>query len=413
VNMKMGKSFKFIEAKFNATVQATFLDDGGVEVPGDYTSPGLNDTFDYARFSVEIASLKNPQINYLLAYNQTRFLGDDGAGDSDNYTDTPMTNNVDEFVLKSLLESVLSDDGYNFTVILGIDIICTDNDNSSDEDYFEKLLIRSLNLTFTYEKTIDQLTFSQLTSVSWNQDGNKLSDLSPENDTTVIATAANLKFKYKIDKDWYNSTSPLNSEINIYLNGNPYPIPIKLIDVNTTVCNANIDDLTPPVDSVNLSIQVQIRDTFNLHRTITISIDDVELFISYTIFNITLSVLSGGDGGGGGTTIIRGEDYTPVVIGLIAGIVALVGIFAAYQLHYKYPPLIRKINKLQKNMQKGKATKPMLLNTREEFIKKRFKIETQQILERESVHSEIPDKSDKLNTVSKVNKNKKVENGGS
>jgi hypothetical protein len=180
-----------------------------------------------------------------------------------------------------------------------------------------------VNLTFYFEKKINAGTF-----ISWNQDGRPISNISKYE---VKATKANLKFQYSIDNNWSEYTSSLNSEINVYLNGNPYQLAIKLIDVNVSSFEWADINLSPPVDSVNLSIEVLIKDNFGLNEIITISIDNVTLDISYIIY-YDLPPSDGG-GGGGGTKYIRGPDYTPIIIALVTGIIALVTFFGVYQKH--------------------------------------------------------------------------------
>jgi len=185
---------------------------------------------------------------------------------------------VPQEVLIFYLTSVLSTDNFNFTVTLGIRLQIEDNVLEwYDLDTFDELIINFMNLTITYEKKIDQST-----SVSWNQDGNKISELCSGNQR-IVSTGAELKFKYKISQNWTSTTSSLNSEIRIHLNGQFHPITIKLSQVNTTFDDVNLY-LSPPTDSVNLSIQVFIADEFNLDQYINISIDDVYLYISYVIF---------------------------------------------------------------------------------------------------------------------------------
>ncbi|TFG21055.1 MAG: hypothetical protein EU533_05690 [Promethearchaeota archaeon] len=387
-----------IYAEFNATVEADGLWTGGIEVPNDYTEADdspyqpQNDTLDYVRFNVEISNLAET-LKYEIGYNQTRYLGDDDEGDAFNmhsYPDTEMEYNVGEEILTSYLESVLSDDFIHFRMILGIDIYCADNYRNSDEDNWDTLLIRYVNLTFNYEKKINEYA-----SISWNQDCNNVSSLSPY---PVVATGANLRFQYRIDKNWSIYTPKKNSELNVYLNGNPYPIPIKLIDINDTAYEWAEIDLTPPAsnDGVNLSIEVLIRDEFSLDQIITISIDNVTLDIYYTIF--APDPVSSDGGGGGGTKIIRGEDYSWLVYTLTAGIMGIVIAIAAYEKHYKYPPMVRKIRKLKKKIRKGKKVKTLLVDTREQLIKDNFKSKTHQILEAEITQPEINDKLKKGGT---------------
>jgi len=265
-----------ISAVVNGTVTASPGDwgGGGVEVPGDATAGGTqNYTWDYARFYVLLSDLNKDKI-YEVAYNQTIDLGKDSAGATDTMLDTFMTT-VSEDDLKFFLTSVLSSDNHNFTITLGIRIWCEDN-WYSDRDIWNSLYIKSCNLTFTYARKINQFT-----SVSWNQNADKISDIS--NDTVVVNEAI-LNFKYKINDTW-PSTSP-NSEIRIQINDNLHPETVKLINANTSLQEAKVGgfDITSLIiEDVNLSIQVFLADEFGLNETIIISIDEVYLNISYTI----------------------------------------------------------------------------------------------------------------------------------
>jgi len=382
-----------LNAVFNATV------DEDIEVPNDQVD--YSATYDYARFYVLISDIEKNNV-YEAADNQTISLGAGNTpGNKHSLTDTNMSVDPDEALI-FYLTSALNADNRNFTVTLGIRVWCEDN-RGIEDDHFDNLTIRSCDLTFTYEKKINQGS-----SVAWNQDGDRISELSPEN-YTVLATKANLNFKYTIDKNWTTHTSSQNSEINIYLNGNPYPIPIKLSDVNVNDPKQNATlDLTNQIglfDSVNLSIEVLMNDEFELDEVITISIDNVTLDISYTID--APDPPSSGGGGGGGTTIIRGPDYTPVIIGLVAGIIALVTFFGAYQKHYKYPPMVRKIRKLRKKIKKGKSVKSLIVKSRENIINSDFQ-KQMKILEVGVVSSKQISKVDKI---SKESNDKKIKGG--
>ncbi|MEE9379475.1 MAG: hypothetical protein V3V33_15725 [Candidatus Lokiarchaeia archaeon] len=270
-----------LEVNFSALVQADDHDGGGVEVSGDYTegqNPPTDTQFgigDSATFYAQVSDLDNTS-PFPIASNKTTNLGRDSPNMIDSHPETPL-NVISEDLLKSYLTSVLQADNRNFTITLGIDIYCEDNEYNADIDRWLALIITSFNLTFTYEKKIDQFT-----SVSWNQDADRVSDLSSD---TVVVDKALLNFKYKIDKNWTES-SP-NSEFRILINGNQHPETVKLSQANSTFQVANKRggfDITPLIiDDVNLSIQVFIADEFELDDNITISIDDVTLNITYTI----------------------------------------------------------------------------------------------------------------------------------
>ena len=275
-----------LDVNFSATVTAMGgVQDhiGGIERPGDYTegqfpNPPDNETQfgigDFATFYVLISDLENNNV-YQLAVNQTTDLGRDAvpgiSPEVSNYPDTPL-DVVPEDLLISYLNSVLESDNFNFTITLGIDIYCEDNEYNADVDIWNLLTIRTFNLTFTYEKKIDQFT-----SVSWNQDADKISDIL---DDTIIIDEAMLNFYYTIDRNW--PVSSPNSKIRILFNDNQHPVPIELSTVTTEFQEANFDVTSLITDDVNLSIQVYLADEFGLNQNTTISIDDVTLNISYT-----------------------------------------------------------------------------------------------------------------------------------
>ncbi|KKK79997.1 hypothetical protein LCGC14_2827900, partial [marine sediment metagenome] len=197
-----------LEVKFNATVTVSPHNGGGIDRLGDSDLYDYS-TGDYSEFYALISDDEENNTPIRVAYNHTGNLGKDSNPTISNYPDTPM-NIVPENVLINILTTTLQNDGYNFTITLGIDIYCEDNEIGVDIDRWNSLIIRSLNLTISYEKKIDQYT-----SVSWNQDCDKISDISTD---TVIINEAKLNFKYKIDKNWTKS-SP-NSEIRVYINNN-------------------------------------------------------------------------------------------------------------------------------------------------------------------------------------------------
>ena len=261
-----------LSAVVNATVSANNGGGGGIEVPGDPVDDAS--TYDYVKFYVLLSDLAKNKV-YEIAYNQTIDLGKDSVGATDYMPDTFM-NIVSEEVLIFFLSSVLSTDNHNFTITLGIRIWCEDN-WVSDQDRWDELLIKSCNLTFTYERKIDQFT-----SVSWNQNAGKISDLSNGN---IIVNEAKLNFKYKIDQTWPSYLSP-NSEIKILINENPHAESIKLSSANTSFQEAKVGGFNVTsliTDDVNLSIQLFLADDFRLDKNITISIDDVFLNITYTV----------------------------------------------------------------------------------------------------------------------------------
>ena len=256
----------------NASVNAN------LETPGD--GVGQFDVGDYVRFYVTLSDL-NEVKKYEVAYNKTRDLGQS----------TPpiltMSNvyliTVPEEVLIFYLTSILGSDNYNFTITLGIFIYCEDNNVAYDTDTWTWLRITYFNLTFSYEKKINRNTH-----MAWNQIGNKLPAINITQEILQV-DAATLYFKYKIDQNW--SPSSPNSEIRILMNNITYPETIKLSKANSTFQEGKpggFDVTSFITKDVNISVGVQVylADNFVLSSNTTISIDDIYLWINYTIFAI-------------------------------------------------------------------------------------------------------------------------------
>ena len=333
------------QIKVNGTVRDNPTQNGGIDVPGDDVDFGS--MYDFAIFYVLVSDLSNEK-NYELASFQTRYLGKDnetGGIDYDYLIDTSM-NFPPEDILITYLTSVLSSDYFNFTLTVGVDIYCERN-HPGDVDIWNELYIKSLNMSFIYEKKMDQFT-----SLSWNQDGAKPSEMS---NNTVVVTDALLNFKYKINDTWPIS-SP-NSEIRILVNGIPHSETIKLFNANNTFQDAklggfNIKSLINEEKNLNFSIRVYLADGFELNRIIKISIDYVSLHITYT--EIIASP--------------PGTDWSWLVYTLVGAIIGLVVIFGSYQSYFKYPPIVRKIRSLRKKIRKNKSQKPLVLNIRDDTI---------------------------------------------
>lgn len=311
--------------------------DDPVDQPGDYDS---------ARFYVLISDLGGNE-TYELAWYQTVHLGQDSPEIS-NITDSFMENVVEEtliFYLTSLFER----DSFHFKVILGIRIKCIDNFNF-DRDRWDSLRIKSCDLNFTYEKKIDQFT-----KVSWSQEGDSLSG---EN---IQITDANLRFRYKTDQLWPTSLSP-TSEIKVLLNGNSHEETIRLSLANETFQDAKLGgfDVTTLVllnIEIQASIQIYIANEFLLNRTITISIDDVYLDISYIEI----------------TTVPIGEPEIFRLLLILAAVAGgLVGSYLIlYQRIFKYPVPVRKVRKYRKTLNKSEDPKRSI-TTKEAAFKKLY-----------------------------------------
>jgi hypothetical protein len=326
-----------LEVIFNASVQALDHDDGGIEVSGDYTegerpyAPYYETQFgvgDSATFYAELSDLQS-SFSFPIASNVTTDLGQDDP-EVDNYTDTAM-NVVPENLLISYLTSSLQTDFFHFTITLGIDIYCEDNEYNADIDNWESLIIRSFNLTFTYEKKIDKFN-----AINWEQTGNAI----PFKNVQIKDTSLN--FSCKINQTWPEDL-PSNSEVRVLINDNPYPNPdpIKVATLTTNFKPIKINgpdfiSLFQKNTNISLSIQIVLLDSFGLDQNITISIDDVYLKITYIII----------------TPKIREEAWLFLLLFIIGCILG--GSVATYLILYykifRFPKPVRKVRKYKRTL---------------------------------------------------------------
>ncbi|MFX0042454.1 MAG: hypothetical protein ACFE8L_06050 [Candidatus Hodarchaeota archaeon] len=354
-----------LEAIFNATVTAAGSNPlqphiDGIERPGDYTESnppsvpqfGIGDS---ATFYVLISDVEENNV-YQVAVNKTTDLGQDTILNVvnnytvNNYTDTPL-NVVPEDLLISYLTSVLENDNYNFTITLGIDIYCEDNEYNVDIDVWDLLIIRSFNLTFTFEKRIDKLT-----TISWSQTGAKV----PNN---AQITDASFNFTYSINQSW-PVTSP-NTEMRILINNNAYRRTIKLSRFTPTFKKERINDtdfvsLFQKNVNITPSIQLFLADTFALNQNITISIDDVYLKITYIVVDLEFYK----------------EPWFFMLLLIIASIIGacIGGYLIAYYKVLRYPRPVRKVRKYRKSLRKtNPPTTPIV--DREKAFKGAYKRE--------------------------------------
>ncbi|MEE9376464.1 MAG: hypothetical protein V3V33_00325 [Candidatus Lokiarchaeia archaeon] len=261
-----------LNVTFNATVTVSPVS-GGIDVFGD---SGQLQVGDYARFYVLISDVENLYQPFQVANNRTKYLGWD-TGSVSTIINTSLTN-IDETLLINYLELILGVNSTIFTMTLGIDLYCEDNVATTDVDTWDKLRLNFMNLTFTYEKKIDEQT-----SVSWNQEGDKPSDIITN---PFVIDEAILNFTYKVNDTLPKALSQ-NSEFQILINGFPHSETIKLWTAETKFQNASLNgfDVTRLIDKdkdINVSIRVYLADEFELNRTISFSIDDIYLNVTYT-----------------------------------------------------------------------------------------------------------------------------------
>jgi len=335
----------FLEVEFNATVTVSPTS-GGIERYVSETVSSRFSTGDYAEFYVLLSDVDESFPPIQVAYNHTGDLGRDSPP-LGSYSDSPMST-IPENVLIDVLTSVFENDGFNFTITLGIDIYCEDNIPGVDIDTWDSLIIRSFNLTFNYEKKIDQFT-----TISWEQIGEEITGKNMQ------ITHANLTFKYKADRTWPVSSSP-NSELRVLINNNLLLETIKLSTSSTSFRPAKEDgyDVTSLIlkdVNISLSIQIFLADEFTLDQNITISIDDVY----FTIIYIETS------------SDIFSEPWFFTALLVFASIITAIigGYLIAYQQVLKYPKPVRKARKFKRSLKR--KNKPQVLIIPREIAFKR------------------------------------------
>lgn len=321
---------------FEATINASVNDD--IDTPGDtyarwtpsQVTINQHEKYDFAQFYVEITTMDIKDLNtYRIAFNQTRLLGNEALDLNDM---EGLIGAYDEqAIIDALTNALAADPGHdNFTIVLGIYLYCEDNRSDTDRDDWTDLRFKSLNLTFNYEKRINQFT-----TVAWNQDVDDIDG------TNVRITDANLKFKYKIDQNWTEASQ--NSQIRIFINDRKYEQTISLIDYvyspNFREAKTDGYDIVSkilPYENFTLTIEVFLAEDFGLEQNITIAITDVYLHVSWT------------------------ETFPDIIpepwlflglfiIALIAAIV-ITGYLIAYQTYLKYPIPVRKVRKYGKTL---------------------------------------------------------------
>ena len=338
---------------FNAIINASV--DPDIDTPNDYWArPGVAinqfETYDYAQYYVEITTLDIDELNtYRIAFNQTRLLGNESLllYDIEGYIGA-----YEEQAIIDAINNVLAVDlGHNnFTIVLGIYLYCEDNNSGTDRDQWDDLRFKYLNITFSYDKMIDQST-----SGSWAQD---LDEISGSN---VRITGANLNFEYKIDKNWTESSQ--NSQIRIYINERKFDQTISLIEYDNPGFfeearpgGYDIEEIMLPYENFTLSIQVFLAEDFALDSNINISITDVYLYISYTeTFDDPI--------------IPENLLFAGLFIISLIGAGALAAYLIAYQTYLKYPVPVRKVRKYRKTLSSDKTPGVGIVTPKTSFSK--------------------------------------------
>ncbi|KKM18301.1 hypothetical protein LCGC14_1667050, partial [marine sediment metagenome] len=264
--------YTITSASLDVIVNATVSDN--VDTPNDSAYWENFAIGDSVSFYAQISDLTYDPPIYTVASNKTKYLGQNSPSRL-NLTDSKLES-VSEVDLITALNSAFEKDPShsNFTLTLGIDIYSEDNLGSADPDTYNELIIKSCNLTFTVKKKIDQST-----TISWNQISNKLTGAS------VQIIDANFNFKYKVDKIW-PSSAPL-SELRFFINNKSYDAGIiKLSSASMSFQEAiaggfDVTDLISANVNISVTLELFLKDAFELGEIYTISIDDVYLNISY------------------------------------------------------------------------------------------------------------------------------------
>ncbi|MFW9823757.1 MAG: hypothetical protein ACFFE4_12515 [Candidatus Thorarchaeota archaeon] len=253
---------------FNASVNAN------VDAGNDASSVQYYAIGDFVRFYVQISDIDYKN-SYTVAFNKTLNLGQNTGTSVLSITDKFIETYNQSFMITALNSAFEKDpDHSNFTITLGIDIYSEDNFQGTDTDTFTSLMIKSCNLSFAYEKKIEQFT-----SISLNQIGDQISPSFQVNNAT-------LNFDYKIDQLWPTALSPF-SELRILINDNLHSETVRLSSALTSFQEAKLGgfDITALIlkgINISLSIQLFIADTFGLSNNISLSIDNVYFNITYT-----------------------------------------------------------------------------------------------------------------------------------
>ncbi|MFX1449769.1 MAG: hypothetical protein ACFFCM_02930 [Promethearchaeota archaeon] len=320
-------------------------------------------SWDHVLFFVKISDL-NETRDYIIGNYQHK----NDTTLNDTYMNIVPEENL-IFYLSSIFEQ-----GNNFTITIGINFFCEDNYNPGDTDSWNYARVKFLNLTFSYEKKIDQGSGGY-----WGQIGDRL------NGRDFIINEAKLYFQYKTDINW--TLLSLNSEIKIIINSSTHSETIKLSTANSSFQNAKLNgfDVTNLIvknDNIRISLEVYLADNFLLGENQSIFIDNVTLYISRTI--IIPPDLS--------SLLLLWPIHNPnwMIFFLILMIIVLSILFSAYQTYYRYPPTIRTLRSFRKNVKRNKIDKPVAVNSREKLIQNHFKDTLKGITTRKAPELETP-----------------------
>ena len=323
-----------LEAWINGTAQAMEAHNGGIDRPGDTAGSGTIRiaTGDFARYFVLLSDLNHEREFEATSY-QTTDLGRDGPPAITELNDTRITP-INEESLIFYLNQAFEKDSWHFAITLGISIWCEDSVYATDRDFWNGLWIKNLTISFTYEKKMDQFT-----SAAWKYLGEQIE----ADNYSIEVTQARLYFDYKINQTWPTALSP-NSEIKILINDQVYNETVKLINAETFFKaikeeGMDVTKLIPNDEKINVSIQIYLADEFGLGYKLKLSIDNVNLWISYNVL------------------IPLEENILFLVLFVVAciGAACLTTYIVLYQRIFKYPKAVRKVRKFRRTLRKDKS----------------------------------------------------------
>lgn len=381
-----------LEVDFNATVDVERLYragdmntdyEGAIDRPGDAYQDSMN-VGDFAKFYVLIQDVEGNYQPTIVALNSTADsnLGRDAG--SISFITGPLTSYLPSVISNAMISAFLVNP-YKFSIILGIDIYCEDNESGVDVDDWDDLIFKTFNLTFTYEKYINYQT-----SLSWNHVSDMINHTSVAYYSHTVIDSARLNYKYAINNTW--SPDSFNSEIEFKVDGitqTEYPN-IKLRSYNYTIEQGgflearsggyDVTDYIPVEKDILLTIKVTMLDKFDLGYDINISIDDVYFVISYTVYTNPPAPAAAGDDddddGKDTTTIIEEPWFNMfIAIAAISGGICLAGYLVYYVKVLKYPKPVRKVRKFRKTL-KRKSQPDTPIFGREAAFKAQYKVKT-------------------------------------
>lgn len=343
-----------LSASFNGSVQTTPSTNtysGAIDVlsDSDQSTAFQSQTGDFARFFVLISDTDDIYFTE-TAYNQTTKLGQDSP-EIKNITGVMIADSEEKLI--NYLTKAISRNNRNFTLSVGMYVKCEDS-FQFDADNWKLLSFTGLNFSFGYEKKIDKGT-----TVEFSQEGDAISG------DNVVITGGNLKFDYKIDKTWPNTSE--FSHLKILINDNEYNEKVFLSEYDSSDLipanppgGFNLDNVPiPKGQNITLQIQLYLENDFDLTENITVSIDNVYLEISY--YEITPN------------EIYEEPWFYPVLALVTSGIAIGLGTYLLlYYRIFRFPKQVRTIRKFKKSLNK-KGLPNIDVDSRQASFMEKFK----------------------------------------